>query len=208
MGTRGMKTLAAELLTNSTLEVLDVSYNNIKKSGASVLAESLHNSKESTFAKLFAVDRKIEGFYAGSNGAGPEGILYLLNALKLNYTLKDLRLEANKIGDIGAMLLVESLAENEHRSTSAVEKLVLGWNDIGVEGAISIAEALKGNETLRYIDLSGNAISCTGAEALAEALSYNHSLHIVVYEKVHPLITTVLQMWVGERELPVLYNYH
>lgn len=197
MGTKGMKTIAAELGTNSTLRVLDVSYNNIKKSGASILAESLKNSTESNlrvidiscnnlgpaglqaFAKLLAVDRKIEGFYAGRNLVGAEGASILRNALKVNYTLKELRLDNNDIGDLGAWMLADSLAENEHRS-SAIEKIVLGWNDIGLEGAVSLANALKENNKLRHIDLTGNNICSSGAEALADSLSYNLSLEELI----------------------------
>ena len=197
MGSKGMKTLAAELGANSTLQVLDVSYNNIMKRGATILAETLHHSTQSNlrvldltcnnlgpaglqaFTKLLVVDRRLEGLHVGWNGLGVEGASLLSNALKLNYTLKDIRLEANEIGDIGALMLADGLAENEHRP-SAVEKLSLGWNDIGLEGSLSLAEMIKTNAKLNYIDLTGNKICCEGAKALAESLSYNLSLQELI----------------------------
>jgi Ran GTPase-activating protein (RanGAP) involved in mRNA processing and transport len=194
MGTRGIKTLVAGLVENSTLEILDVSYNAMKKQGATILSEAImQNSKSSNlriidvtcnklgpagmqaFAKLLAMDQKLEGFYAGRNDLGPEGATSLGNALRVNYSLKEIRLEANEIGNLGAWMLVDSLGENEHR-TSAVEKIGLGWNDIGLEGVTGIADALKGNSKLRRIDLTGNKICCEGAKALAESLSYDLSL--------------------------------
>lgn len=197
MGTKGMRTLAPELAVNSTLQILDVSFNKIKKNGATILADTLYVSSDSrlrivditcnnlgpaglqAFAKLLAVDRKLEGLYAGQNNLGPEGASILSNALKLNYTLRDLHVEANGIGDAGALVLADGLAENKHR-TSAVEKLLLGWNEIGLEGCSSLAEILKENEKIQYIDLTGNKVCCGGAEALAESLSYNLSLRELI----------------------------
>lgn len=193
MGTRGIKTLVAGLVENSTLQILDVSYNAMKKQGATILTEAMQNSKSSNiriidvtcnklgpagiqaFAKFLAMDQKLEGFYAGRNDLGPEGASTLGNALRVNYSLKEVRLESNDIGNTGAWMLVDSLGENEHR-TSAVEKLSLGWNDIGLEGVTGIADALKANSKLRRIDLTGNKICCQGAKALAESLSYDLSL--------------------------------
>lgn len=193
MGTRGIKTLVAGLVENSTLQILDVSHNAMKKQGANILSEAMQNSKTSNiriidvtcnklgpagiqaFAKLIAMDQKLEGFYAGQNDLGPEGATTLGNALRVNYSLKEVRLEANEIGNVGAWMLVDSLGENDHR-TSTVEKIALGWNDIGLEGVTGIADALKANSKLRRIDLTGNKICCQGAKALAESLSYDLSL--------------------------------
>jgi Ran GTPase-activating protein (RanGAP) involved in mRNA processing and transport len=51
--------------------------------------------------------------------------------------------------------------------------LHLGLNQIGVEGAIAIAEALKVNAVVTTLDLSGNNIGVEGAKAIAEALKVN-----------------------------------
>ncbi len=53
-------------------------------------------------------------------------------------------------------------------------ELALDFNDaIGAEGAVALAKALKGNTTLKTLDLGGNAIDAEGAVALAEALKGN-----------------------------------
>jgi Ran GTPase-activating protein (RanGAP) involved in mRNA processing and transport len=193
LGTKGIKALAPELTTNSSLKVLDLSYNNIKSRGASILALALENATQSNlrildvscnkigvpglqaFAKFLVVDRTIEGFYAGCNNLGPVGAAYLANVLKHNYTLRDLRLADNQIGDAGASLLVEGLAGNDSRDAD-FERLDLSWNGIGLDGAISFAEALKENAKVEMVDLTGNQIDSRGAEAIADAISYNHSL--------------------------------
>jgi hypothetical protein len=65
------------------------------------------------FAKFLVVDRTIEGFYSGCNNLGAVGAAYLTNVLKHHYTLQDLQLANNQIGDAGAPMLVEELTEND-----------------------------------------------------------------------------------------------
>ena len=49
-------------------------------------------------------------------------------------------------------------------------------NQIGDEGAITFAEALKINSTLQEINLEGNKISDKGASAIAKELKTNSTL--------------------------------
>ena len=193
MGPKGIKAISLELLQNTTLQMLDVSCNAIKCQGATSLAIALRNATESglrtidisgnnlgtagmkPFADLLSVDRRLEGVFACRNDIGVDGAVLLCNALKVNYTLKDLRLEGNNIGDRGSVMLAESLAGDRH-TTSALEKLVLGTNNIGLEGARSLSNLLKENATLRHLDLTGNRICSSGAQELAGSLSYNLGL--------------------------------
>jgi Ran GTPase-activating protein (RanGAP) involved in mRNA processing and transport len=57
-----------------------------------------------------------------------------------------------------------------------VTKLDLSRNDIGIEGAKAIAEALKENKTITELNLWGNKIGDDVAIALAEALKVNNTI--------------------------------
>ena len=193
IGPKGIKNISLELLKNTSLRVLDVSCNAIKSQGASALATALKNATESglrtidvsgnnlgpggmkPFIDLLSVDRRLEGLFACRNDIGEEGARLLHEALLVNYTLKDLRLEGNNIGDCGTVMLAESLADDEH-TTSALEKLALGYNNIGLQGAQSLSNLLQTNATLRHLDLTGNKICSTGAQTLAGSLSHNLGL--------------------------------
>ena len=50
------------------------------------------------------------------------------------------------------------------------------YRNIGAEGARHLAEALKVNKRLEFIDLYNSNIGAEGAKALAEALKVNTSL--------------------------------
>jgi Ran GTPase-activating protein (RanGAP) involved in mRNA processing and transport len=65
---------------------------------------------------------------------------------------------------------------------TSLQKLDLGSNNIGAEGAASLADALKANTSLQILDLRYNVIGASGAAgaagaaALADALKANTSL--------------------------------
>ncbi|MDB5840668.1 MAG: hypothetical protein JWQ23_2620 [Herminiimonas sp.] len=62
------------------------------------------------------------------------------------------------------------------KDSPPVERLVLIWQEIGDEGAIAIASALKVNSALKILDLTGNNIGKEGAKALSSALDKNETL--------------------------------
>ena len=197
-GSRGMKALAPALELNSTLQVLDLSDNNIRK-GAWILAQALQKSTHCNlkvlnissntigassmqkFAEFLVENRSLESFHVGCNELGSMGAFFLGSILKHNYTLKELKLEGNDIGDDGVRYLVEGLTENEISApNTTLEHLDLAWNGIEREGALRLAEGLRENAKLSFLNLSGNRIGSEGARAFAEALSYNLNLNKLI----------------------------
>ena len=57
-----------------------------------------------------------------------------------------------------------------------IQRIDLGFNNIGKEGAIALADMLRYNTTIREIYLSINNIGDDGAIALADMLRYNTSI--------------------------------
>ena len=94
-------------------------------------------------------------------------------------SLKELRLQANFIGDGGAAAIANALAVN-----ASLNSLRLNVNNIGDPGAIAIAKALEVNASMTKLWLGGNKIGDAGAAAISNALTVNASL-------------TLARLWVG-----------
>ena len=80
-------------------------------------------------------------------GIKSEGCLRLCKALidATNYLSLDiLNLSANRIGKKGVLCLKEYLADPTHY----LKTLILHWNNIGPEGGVHIADALRTNKFL------------------------------------------------------------
>merc|ERR1740124_767220 len=63
---------------------------------------------------------------------------------------------------------------------STISTISLSYNDIGAEGAKSLADALAKNTTITTISLSGNGIGAEGAESLADALAKNTTITTII----------------------------
>ena len=106
--------------------------------------------------------------------------------------------EGNRIGDLGAQALAETL-----KSNTTMTDLNLDFAEIGNSGAITMAEALKLNKTLHVLNLSskyfplfsfyiffifsshrllGNKIGDSGIQSLAESLEFNCTITVLKIE--------------------------
>jgi len=65
---------------------------------------------------------------------------------------------------------------------STLQELNLGWNDVGDDGALAIANALRVNSTLRVLDLFWNIIGNDGTRAIADSLRVNRMLQTLYLE--------------------------
>jgi Ran GTPase-activating protein (RanGAP) involved in mRNA processing and transport len=79
----------------------------------------------------------------------------------------------NKLGDTGAIDLVAHLNLKKNQD---VTNLCIGSCNIGDEGAIALAKALKDNETLLKLEIHCNLFGDEGAIAFAEMLKVNTTL--------------------------------
>ncbi|KAE9041465.1 hypothetical protein PR002_g4448 [Phytophthora rubi] len=107
----------------------------------------------------------------------------IAGVLQNSGALVKLRLNNCQIADAGAILLASGMRltktlqlldlSNEESVYGKKESL---HNEIGNAGVQAIALALKRNQTVTRIDLSGNPIEAAGALAFAEMLETNRSL--------------------------------
>ncbi len=98
-------------------------------------------------------------------------IRLICNSMQWN-NVHILNLSLNSIGPEGTTHLCQSLQGISHQLLT----LNLGHNNIGVEGALAVAQCLQANQSLCELDLSNNNIQDTGTEAICESLKNNSKL--------------------------------
>ena len=94
--------------------------------------------------------------------------------LSNNTTIQVLSLEANYIGTEGVQSLTMGISMNTKQTT--LEKLYLGFNRIGDDGAILLAQMLEENTTLKHLSVEKNDIGNSGARAFLAALETNETI--------------------------------
>ena len=173
------------LKSETTLASLDLNQTYICDEGVRVIAEAL---KTNTTLMTLSLRR---------NNIGNKGIKAIAEALKINTTLTTLSLWGNNInaGSIRAIIkilktsiTILKLGSNNLgdegliaiaealKTNSILTTLGLGYNNIGDKGVIGIAEVLKINTTLIKLHLGNNKVSNKGIIALAKALKTNTTL--------------------------------
>ena len=156
IGCDGAATFASiGLCSNCLLQKLDLSHNNIGKTGVEALAMGLLSNSA------------LQDLNLSYNNIGGEGAKALAIGLQNNTTLLNLELSSNKIGDNGVRELLVVL------QNTALLELCLSRNNIGCDGARALARGLLSNSVLQYLNLSYNNIDNDGAKAL---LQYNTTL--------------------------------
>ena len=81
---------------------------------------------------------------------------------------------------------------------------MLSKNNIGSDGAIAIANALKTNTTLSTLVLSKNRIGDDGTEAIAEALEINKILTEIKLDG--NLISDEIKTKILDKEKRIIFN--
>jgi len=109
---------------------------------------------------------------------GNEGATVLARALRVNTSLKKLRLVYDSIGDVGANALFDALCFNE-----TLTNLNLDHNSIHCPGGIAIANALAVNRALTRLSLHNNMLRDNGAAAIFNALRRNNVLTELVVSR-------------------------
>jgi hypothetical protein len=113
------------------------------------------------------------GMNLTGNYLGVEGAEALASALRINGTITSLNLKSTCLGAEGAGVVADSIRSNPNTSMSS---LLLWGNAIGDRGALILAEVLRNNGTLTWLDLRSNCLSDVGAKAMATVLKTNITL--------------------------------
>jgi len=159
--------LAGYLGNDLFANIYRLSRNELGIESARALGQALANNQ--TLCELF-----IE-----SISCGPEGILAVAESLLVNSTLTKLYLFGNNINNECASVLARALQGPE----TSLSVLDLQVNDIGNEGILAIAIALRTNSTLTDLNLRKNQFGDEGARALGQALEKNNTLEALSFSE-------------------------
>lgn len=120
-----------------------------------------------SLGKLLAGNASIEEMVLDGNPVGKAGLDGEFSAgLARNKTLRSLRLGKCRLGNEGVAALCATALKVHPR----LEHLELMYNRIDMSGAKLFASVFAAGTALRYLDLSYNALGPDGAVALAEGL--------------------------------------
>ena len=101
-----------------------------------------------------------------------ETTIHIGNMLKVNRTLRELRLSKHGLTDFDIRELCNLMADNK-----SLINLDLSCNKLSRDGAKSLCHLLKYNTTIRHLDLTANRIEDAGLIAISDVIKlYNTSL--------------------------------
>ncbi|CAJ1954739.1 unnamed protein product [Cylindrotheca closterium] len=162
IGDSGLESICNYLETSSTLEKFDISKNECSSMGAVKIFKAFSQNPLTKIVALNLSHNKIYDLDEDQFG--------IKTFLTRNRTLRVLNLEGNVIHAEGVKSIAKGIISN---TNSTLERLYLGFNSIGDDGAIILANVLERNTTLTYLGLIENAIGNPGAKALLLALDTN-----------------------------------
>ena len=169
IGPAGAQRLAQALRVNTSVKTLKLSCNPLGDEGAKALAEMLggNRAESSGTVTLEHVDLSICRI-------GPAGAQRLAQALRVNTSVKTLKLTHNPLGDEGAMAIAEMLKRKNSRTVyTSLEHIDLSNCSIEPAGAQHLAQALRVNTSVKTLKLTHNPLGDEGAMAIAEMLGGN-----------------------------------
>jgi len=157
----GFIAIPGMMLSNSSLRVLCLSSNNIDDNDMVLLSQALSQNKSVP----------LESLRLSFNDITCQGVECLMNAVWGSQTLRELRLDNNRIQDRGAQLCAVVL------TSIALETLDLAFNRVTTLGIKAVMKNLSESSSLRSLSLCGIPIDQNAAKAISYALAYNSSLH-------------------------------
>lgn len=171
----------ADLLTSAAkhkeIEQLDISNNIVGYHASKALGAFLGNP-----------DCKLQSLHLRDANIDDVECANICSVLKHNRYLRELDLSKNILGKDENLNVVkpefvtggESLAELLAHENCMLEKLVLHWNMIRLDGALALCNSILLNKHLTYLDLSYNAIGSAGAEILGKSMLENTTLQTLL----------------------------
>lgn len=155
LGRGGSIALCDALKTNSSLTVLDLNYNNLGSEDGHAIGGMLRHN------------RTLTSLAVGDNALGSDGLLAIEEGLEENPVLK--KFVAFRINNVGQFLGLVL------KGNSSLTEIDVCWNKIGVDGERQMSDGLQVNKTLKRLHLYDVSLG-DDALTLADALKVNRSL--------------------------------
>jgi Ran GTPase-activating protein (RanGAP) involved in mRNA processing and transport len=160
METNAFVPIPSMLLTNLSLRVLCLSNTRIDDQSMALLAQALSRNK----------NVPLESVQLSFNEITCAGVECFMNAVWGSKTLRELKLDNNKIRDRGAQLSAVAL------TAINFEVLDLGFNRITNVGIKALMKNMSETTSLKSLSLAGIPLDATACKAVSYALAYNTSL--------------------------------
>ncbi|KAI8854220.1 hypothetical protein BC829DRAFT_413153 [Chytridium lagenaria] len=173
LGDKEAMHFAEGLRQNSTLQVLDLSHNNIGDMGAIALGAGILANDSLKELNLVSLTPN-----KAWNQIRARGISGFLNHIKDNVTLATLSLRNNGVGDLGQAVSAYLLKSN------AIISLDISRMRISDTAITAIAKGLEQNYTIKELDLSENPFGDQGASGLFKAIVSSNCLRKVGVKEV------------------------
>lgn len=151
------KIIGENLEFNKSLQILNLSHNQVGNAGAKALANALRKCR---LRQLEIANARIYS----------EGIRLICASLFNNKYLQYLNINNNESNETGSSELGRMLKQNQ-----SLKKIDMQYNHAGF-GIKQIAQSLTVNKTLEYLNLHYNHIERSGAMLLFQSLKSNNSL--------------------------------
>jgi Ran GTPase-activating protein (RanGAP) involved in mRNA processing and transport len=160
ISTDGFIAIPGMLLTNTSIQTLSLCNNNLDDQDILLLSQALTQNKLVPLKTL----------HLSFNDITCQGIECLMNAVWGSTTLREIKLDNNKLKDRGAQLCAVVM------TSVALNVLDLGFNRVTTCGIKALMKNLSENSSLRALGLSGIPIDQNASKAVSYALAYNTSL--------------------------------
>jgi Ran GTPase-activating protein (RanGAP) involved in mRNA processing and transport len=160
---KGFLAVPSLLLTTSTLKTLCLSNNNLGDQDIIVMSQALSHN---TLVPL-------QTLRLSYNLITCQGVECLMNAIWGSTTLREIKLDNNKIQDRGAQLCAVVL------TSISLSSLDLAFNRITTTGIKALMKNISESDSLQSLSLCGIAIDQNASKAVSYALAYNGSLRAV-----------------------------
>jgi Ran GTPase-activating protein (RanGAP) involved in mRNA processing and transport len=161
MTSEGFGAISLMILMNSSLRSLSLCDNDIDDHDMMLLSQALtQNNKQ----------MPLESLHLSFNQITCQGVEYFMNAVWGSTTLREIKLDNNKIKDRGAQLCAVVLTSIE------LQTLDLSFNKVSTIGLKALMKTLTDNTSLQSLAIAGIHIDQTASKAVSYALAYNTTL--------------------------------
>ncbi|XP_048763915.2 leucine-rich repeat-containing protein 74A-like isoform X2 [Ostrea edulis] len=184
LGPKGTMAVSVALVINSTVTTLNISGNNIDKTGILYIQRMMEENL--TITDLDVSDNHLKTFGAKAIGmmlhdnkgikrlniAGNEftdlDAPFLTKEIEIHPALEYLDISHNEFGDLAGPSFEKMISENNNMT-----ELNISWNQFRIPGAKCLARGLRDNMKLKLVNASWNGLDDEGAMAFSDCLANN-----------------------------------
>ncbi|GFO32747.1 leucine-rich repeat-containing protein 74b-like [Plakobranchus ocellatus] len=182
----GMRAVAASLVSNATINTLDISDNWLGLEGGTAVCQMLRencfitdlnlsdnrlNVCAEELCHVIEQNDTLRRVNLSGNQFDDQCAEHLAELIMNTHKLEGLNLSHNNLGEKAGILLGPAISEN-----LCLKELDLSWNHLRRKGAMAVAAGIKTNVFMKKVNLSWNGFGLEGSLALADALKTNNVL--------------------------------